>query len=259
MKKSGNIANSFNPILSLVLFLALWELGVRLYGIPSWLLPAPSQVLTSMLDIKQMLGFHSATTLVEAIYGFGLAISLALFMGLLLDNSPWLKEAINPILVISQTIPLIVLAALLPLWFGWGLLPKVLIVTLVCFFPITINLIQGLESVDEDQLKLFKSMGASPWKTFQMVKFPAALPGFFAGLKISATYSIMAAVISEWVGAQRGLGYFMTIQQKSFAIDKVLAAVLLICILSLVLVKLVELIEYLLIPWNRRSLGETQH
>jgi DNA invertase Pin-like site-specific DNA recombinase len=121
------------------------------------------------------------------------------------------------------------------------------------------SLIQGMTSIDEEQLKLFKSMGASPWQTFRMVKFPAALPGFFAGLKISATYSIMAAVISEWVGAQRGLGFFMTIQQKSFAIDKVLAAVLIICILSLLLVKLVELIEYLLIPWNRSSLEETQH
>ncbi len=258
MKKLRNIKNSLHPVLGLILFLALWELSVGLYEIPAWLLPAPSQVLTTMLDIKQMLGFHSATTLVEAIYGFGLAISLALIMGLILDSLTWLKKAIYPILVISQTIPLIVLAALLPLWFGWGLLPKVLIVTLVCFFPITINLLQGLASVDEDQLKLFKSMGASPWQTFQMVKFPAALPGFFAGLKISATYSIMAAIISEWVGAQRGLGFFMTIQQKSFAIDKVLAAVLIICILSLLLVKLVELIEYLLIPWNRSSLREKQ-
>jgi ABC-type nitrate/sulfonate/bicarbonate transport system permease component len=259
MRKSRNIKNSLHPIWGLILFLALWELGVALYGIPPWLLPAPSQVLATMLDVREMLGYHSISTLVEDIYGFGLSISLALIMGLVLDSSSWLKKAIYPILVISQTIPLIVLAALLPLWFGWGLLPKILIVTLVCFFPITINLLQGLTSIDEEQLKLFKSMGASPWQTFRMVKFPAALPGFFAGLKISATYSIMAAVISEWVGAQRGLGFFMTIQQKSFAIDKVLAAVLIICILSLLLVKLVELIEYLLIPWNRSSLEETQH
>ena len=151
---------------------------MALYGIPPWLLPAPSQVLATMLDVREMLGYHSISTLVEAIYGFGLSISLALIMGLVLDSSSWLKKAIYPILVISQTIPLIVLAALLPLWFGWGLLPKILIVTLVCFFPITINLLQGLTSIDEEQLKLFKSMRASPWQTFRMVKFPAALPGF---------------------------------------------------------------------------------
>jgi ABC-type nitrate/sulfonate/bicarbonate transport system permease component len=174
MRKSRNIKNSLHPIWGLILFLALWELGVALYGIPPWLLPAPSQVLATMLDVREMLGYHSISTLVEAIYGFGLSISLALIMGLVLDSSSWLKKAIYPILVISQTIPLIVLAALLPLWFGWGLLPKILIVTLVCFFPITINLLQGLTSIDEEQLKLFKSMGASPWQTFRMVKFPAA-------------------------------------------------------------------------------------
>jgi ABC-type nitrate/sulfonate/bicarbonate transport system permease component len=199
-----------------------------------------------------MLLFHSAATLLEAGCGFLLALSLALLMGFFLDNILLLKQALTPILVISQTIPLIVLAALLPLWFGWGMLPKILIVIMVCFFPIAINLLKGLDSVDPDQLSLFRSMGADVWETFRIVKFPAALPSFFSGLKISATYSIMAAVISEWVGAQRGLGYFMTIQQKSFAIDRVLAAVIVICILSLLLVKLVDVMEYMLVPWNRK-------
>lgn len=157
-----------------------------------------------------------------------------------------------PLLVATQTIPLIVLAILLPIWFGFGLLPKIIIVVTVCFFPIVINLMNGLASVDRDQLNLFRSMGAKPLQTFFMIKLPAAAPAFFSGLRISATYSIMAAVISEWVGARQGLGYFMTIAQKSFRIDQVLAAVTIICILSLLLVKIVDWAEYLLVPWNRR-------
>ena len=157
-------------------------------------------------------------------------------------------------MILSQTIPLIILAILLPLWLGWGITPKIVIVVLVCFFPIVINLLNGLDEVDPDQLSLFHSMGASNLDTFFMVKIPAALPSFFTGVRISATYSLMAAVISEWVGAQRGLGYFMTIKQKAFAIDEVLAAVLVICLISYLLVKFIDWLEYWLIPWNREYL-----
>ncbi len=254
MKKSTNIGYSLLPLSSMVMLLIIWEAAVRINDIPQWLLPAPSRVIKAIIEAWQLLVYHSTATLLEAAYGFLLSVTLALFIGFLLDNVSLLKKAVNPVLVISQTIPLIVLAVLLPLWFGWGMLPKVLIVMLVCFFPITINLLKGLDSVDPDQLSLFRSMGAGRWKTFKIVKFPAAMPAFFSGLKISATYSIMAAVISEWVGAQRGLGYFMTIQQKSFAIDKVLAAVIVICILSLILVKMVDVIEYVLVPWNRQQI-----
>ncbi|KUG04755.1 hydroxymethylpyrimidine abc transporter, transmembrane component [hydrocarbon metagenome] len=257
MKRLTSIGHSLLPGLSLLLVLVIWEAAVRMNNIPVWLLPAPSRVISTIIEIWPLLVFHSTATLLETGYGFLFSIFLALFIGLLLDHVSVLKHAVNPILVISQTIPLIVLAVLMPLWFGWGMLPKVLIVMLVCFFPITINLMKGLDSADPDQLSLFRSMGAGRWETFKIVKFPAALPAFFSGLKISATYSIMAAVISEWVGAQRGLGYFMTIQQKSFAIDKVLAAVIIICILSLLLVKLVDVIEYVLVPWDRPTVSDS--
>ncbi len=254
MKKSTNIGYSLLSLFSMVMLLILWEAAVRINNVPQWLLPAPSKIFNTIIDIWQMLLFHSTVTLLETAYGYLLSIILALFIAFLLDHVSVLKQAVNPVLVISQTIPLIVLAVLLPLWFGWGMLPKIMIVTLVCFFPITINLLKGLDSADPDQLSLFRSMGASRWETFKIVKFPASMPAFFSGLKISATYSIMAAVISEWVGAQRGLGYFMTIQQKNFAIDRVLAAVVVICILSLLLVKIVDIIEYWLVPWNRRQI-----
>ncbi len=259
MRRSANIGFSLLPAFSLLLLLIIWEAAVQVNNMPPWLLPAPSRVIKTMMEVWPMLLYHTTATLLETGYGFLLAISLALLIGLALDNVPLLKQAVNPVLIISQTVPLIVLAVLLPLWFGWGILPKVLIVMLVCFFPITINLMKGLDSVDPDQLSLFRSMGAGRWETFKIVKFPAAMPSFFAGVKISATYSIMAAVISEWVGAQRGLGYFMTIQQKSFAIDKVLSAVIVICLLSLLLVKLVDVIEYVLVPWNRKKISNPDY
>jgi len=230
----------------------LWHIGVKLSQVPVWILPGPVQVLQAMISHAALLWHHTQITLTEALLGFALSVALALVLALLLHYLNWLCQALYPLFIVSQTIPLIVLAVLLPLWFGWGMFPKILIIILVCFFPMVINLFNGLKAVDPDILNLFRSMGAKPLATFRLVIMPYALPSFFAGLRISATYSIMAAVIGEWLGAQRGLGYYMTLQQKSFAVDRVLAVVVIICILSLLLVKAVDLLEYLLLPWNRK-------
>lgn len=254
MKKFINTVKNSSAIITVGLILFLWEKGVNWYEIPAYILPAPTQILDSMMKHHQLLIHHTGTTLLEAAAGLSLAVILALVIGFFLHNLRVLYAAVYPILVFSQTIPLIVLAVLLPLWFGWGMLPKIIIIVLVCFFPIIISFLNGLDLVDPDQVNLFRSMGSSRWATFKMVKLPAALPAFFSGLRISATYSIMAAVISEWVGAQRGLGYYMTLQQKSFAIDQVLGAVVIICLLSFILVKIVDLLNFLLMPWNRQSL-----
>ena len=256
MKKSVNIANKTAPIIAFLILLVIWELGVRIYHIPGYILTGPGQVLVTITKTYPMLWFHGSMTLLEAISGFIMAIAIAFIMAFLLDTLFWLNRAVYPLLIISQTIPLIVLAVLFTIWFGFGLLPKILVVILVCFFPMVISFSDGLNTVDPDQISLFRSMGASRFKTFTMVKLPAAMPSFFSGIRIAATYSIMAAVIAEWLGSNRGLGYYMTLQQKQFAIDRVLAAVVVICLLSLLLVKLIDLLEYLLVPWNRKHLGQ---
>lgn len=258
MKTSANIANKTAPLIAFLILLVIWELGVRIYYIPSYILASPSQVLVTIAETYPMLWFHGSMTLLEAISGFVLAIVIAFIMAFLLDTLFWLNQAVYPLLIVSQTIPLIVLAVLFTIWFGFGLLPKILVVILVCFFPMVISLSDGLNNIDPDQINLFRSMGASRLKTFSMVKLPAALPAFFSGIRISATYSIMAAVIAEWLGSNRGLGYYMTLQQKQFAIDRVLAAVVVICLLSLLLVKLIDLLEYLLVPWNRKDSFDTE-
>ncbi|MEN6390109.1 MAG: ABC transporter permease [Syntrophomonas sp.] len=243
----------FWPAIGLLLFLGIWEAGVRLFALPGWLLPSPATVFISLLNNMSLIADHSAYTLLEAAIGYAVSVLLAVFLALTFALSPLIKKLLYPLLILSQTIPLITLAVLFTIWFGWGLLPKVLVVVLVCFFPIALSLMNAISNVDFDLISLFKSMGARPLTIFRMVELPLAMPGLFSGLRISATYSIMAAIIAEWMGAQHGLGYYMILQQKSFAIDRVLAAVLVICLLSLLMVKLVDMLEYLFIPWNREQ------
>ncbi|CFX51980.1 MetI-like domain [Syntrophomonas zehnderi OL-4] len=251
MKKSAQTTAKLLPLLAVLFFILLWDAGVRYYNTPAWILPSPGQVIKSVFTIHELLLMHTATTLLEAGLGLLLAMLLAVLIAVLMDSIYWLKQALYPLVIISQTIPLIVLTVLFVIWFGFGMLPKILVVILVCFFPILISLINGLESVDDDQIQLFRSMGAGRLAITKMVKIPAALPSFFSGLRISATYSIMGAIIGEWMGAEKGLGYFMTLAQKGYQVDQVLAAVLVICLLSLLIVKIVDLMEYIFIPWNR--------
>lgn len=251
MKKFPLTAAKLLPLGTILLLLGVWEIGVRYSQTPAWLLPTPSQVMITFWNIRTMLLTHAAITMLEALLGFMLSIVIAFIIALLMDSFSWLKRALYPLIIFSQTIPLIVLTVLFVIWFGFGMLPKVLVVILVCFFPILISLMNGLDAVDNDQIQLFRSMGANRLAIIRMVKLPAALPAFFSGLRISVTYSIMGAIIGEWMGAEQGLGYFMTLAQKGFKVDQVLATVVAICILSLIMVKTVDLLEYLLVPWNR--------
>jgi len=250
MKRWPSIANRIIPLTALALVLLLWEMAVRWTDMPAYILPGPLQIGRTLADGWGLLLDHTAVTLAEAGLGFVLAVALAFAVGFILNQVYWLNQALLPLLVVSQTIPIITLAPLFLIWFGWGILPKVLVVILVCFFPVVINLLNGLNSVDPDLINLFRSMGAGRLAIFRMVKLPSALPSFFAGMKISASYGIMAAVIGEWLGAQQGLGYYMTIAQKSFRVDRALAAVIIIAALSLLWVKLIEWLETKAMPWT---------
>jgi len=175
------------------------------------------------------------TTLEEAFTGFFIAILLAIILAVLMDSFPLAKKAFYPLFIVSQTIPIIILVPLLVMWFGFDKLPKIIVVILVCFFPIVVNLLEGLESVDRDMLNLFKSMKSNYFQIFKFAKFPASLGNFFSGLKIAATYSIMGAVIGEWMGGKDGLGVYMTRVRQSFALDKVFSVIVVIVLLSLAL------------------------
>jgi ABC-type nitrate/sulfonate/bicarbonate transport system permease component len=231
------------PFAIILILVIVWQLAVTLGKIQPFILPGPIEVLKALYQERNLLLTHTLVTLGEAIIGFSLSIVLGVVCGILMGYYAPIRRALYPLFVISQTIPLIILAPLFAIWFGFDLLPKVLVIVLVCFFPVAVTFIQGLIKADENLDDLLKVMGASRWKAFKVARIPQALPGLFSGLKIAATYSIMGAVISEWVGAQKGLGIFMTRAMTSFKTAALFADVLIIIVLSLGFYKLVEIVE----------------
>ena len=250
MKKSVSIANFLVPLTFVALMLVVWEWLVTWRTVPEYILPGPLKISRTLIDTSLLMMDHARATMIESLGGFALAIVLALVIAFIMNEVPLIRQALYPLIITSQTVPIVSVAPLFVIWFGYGVLPKVIVVVLVCFFPIVISLLNGLASVDPDYLQLFRSMRATRWETFRMVTLPLALPSFFAGLKISAAYSVMGAVIGEWLGAKEGLGYYMTLAQHSFQVDRVFAAILVITLFSMALFGLVGLAERLVISWN---------
>lgn len=250
MKRSGSIENKIIPIGFFAVLLVLWQLIVDGGVIPRFLLPSPTDIGRTLIRILPDIYHHTMITLAEAFAGFMLSILLALVLSVLMDSIPVVKKAIYPILVVSQTVPIIVLAPLFAIWFGFGMLPKVIVVVLVCFFPIVVSLLDGLASVDPDTINLLRSMKASRLQIFRLVKLPGAMVSFFSGLRIAATYSIMGAVIGEWLGGKAGLGIYMIRVKNSFALDKTFAAILVIMVLSMLVFYAIKLIQRIVMPWS---------
>lgn len=250
MKKSANTANYLVPLAFMAMALVIWEWLVRWREVPEYILPGPGQIARTLVDTGLLMMDHAQVTMVESLGGFAVAIVLALVIAFAMNEVPLVRQALYPVIITSQTVPIVSVAPLFVIWFGYGILPKIIVVVLVCFFPIVISLLNGLASVDPDYLQLFRSMQAGRWDTFRMVTLPLALPSFFAGLKISAAYSVMGAVIGEWLGAKEGLGYYMTLAQHSFQVDRVFAAIVVVTLFSMALFVVVGIVERLVIPWN---------
>lgn len=233
--------------------LLLWESVTRFGVVEAYILPPPSKVVMQLFADRANLWMHTLVTLQEAAVGFTAAIALAIILALVMDMIPFFKKGFYPILVISQTIPIIVLAPLFAMWFGFGMMPKVVIVILVCIFPIVISLTDGLEGVDRDLINLTRSMGAGPIKRFIHIKIPYALAAMFSGIRISATYAVMGAIIGEWLGGSKGLGVYMMRVKNSFAFDKMFAAILIIVFLSIILFKFIVALQGVLMPWTKED------
>ena len=249
-----DLARGWGPPLLLVAgALLAWEAYARSSGVSPFVLPAPSQVLGALWEFREQAVRPAIPTMVEPVVGFGISIVAATVVAVGLDRLAWVRRAVEPLLVASQTVPIVAIAPLVVVWFGFGLLPKVLVVVLVTFFPITIALLDGFASTPTDATDLMRSLGASTGQTFRKLRWPAGLPGFFTGLRISATYGVVAAVIGEYVGATEGLGIWMQLSQRSFRTDLVFAAIVLTAALSIALYGAVLAAERLTIPWWRAS------
>lgn len=237
-----------------VCLLVLWEAAVRVFAIPAFLLPAPSAITRAFVtDWRLLLLEHLPTTLGEAAAGLACATAVGIVSGALVQQSRVLRHTLYPLLVVSQTMPVIILAPLLVVWLGYGLSPKIAVVTLACFFPVVVNTVDGLAGTDTDMLKLIRSFGATPWQVFRLVRLPAALPQVLSGVRVAASYTLMAAVVAEWMGAERGLGTYIMRSAHSYRTAQVFAGIALVSLFSIVLFRLVALIERLLLPWHENA------
>ncbi len=237
------------PGIILLTAAALWELAVWGLALPKWILPAPSAIWQAFWETRALLGTHVGQTMLEVAIGIGVAVTTGVVVAAVLDFSPWLRRAVYPLLVISQTVPILALAPLLIIWFGFGIAPKVIVVTLFCFFPIAINTSDGLTSTEPEMIDLFRSMGATWPQIWKKVRLPAAAPYFFSGLKIAATYSVTGAVVGEWVGAKQGLGIYMLRSSAAFKTAQVFSAIVITSLLSILLFLAVFVIERGMMPW----------
>ena len=222
------------------------------------MLPSPVQVVKALFTDLPTILRHAVVTLQEAFYGLCIGVVLAFVMATLMDHFRILNKALYPIMIITQTIPTIAIAPLLVLWMGFYMAPKITLVVITTFFPITVGLLDGYKSVDKDSIDLMRAMGASKVQIFFHVKLPAALPQFFSGLKISASYAVVGAVISEWLGGFEGLGVYMTRVSKAYAFDKMFAVIIFIVIISLLLMFTVNLIKTISLPWLRVEKKEVE-
>lgn len=249
MRSRTALTSRAAPIVLVGVLLAAWEAYVRIAGVSPVVLPGPVRILDALWTYRADAVRHAIPTLLETVIGFGIAVVLAIGAAIAMDRAPAVRRAVEPLLVTSQTIPIVALAPLFLLWFGFGLAPKVLVVVLVTFFPIVVALLDGLRSAPPQSAELLRSYGATDSQVFRKLRWPSALPNLFTGLRISVVYAVIGAVFGEYVGAREGLGIWMQLSQNAFRTDLVFAAVIVTSALSLALYALVGLARRAAIPW----------
>ena len=244
------------PWITSIGLLVLWEACVWIFRIPLYVLPAPSQVVAALVNEAGVLFEHSLVTVAEALAGMGIALALSLVLGILMDAFPAFKQSIYPILVVTQTVPMIVLAPIFIIYLGFGLAPKILTVVLMCFFPVVVSFTDGMAQVSPAYQNLLYAYGAKRTQVYTLAKIPAALPTLLSGLKVAATYSISGAVVGEWIASQSGLGYYLLRVKNGYMLDKVFACVVVIILLSLMMNGLIRLARHFCAPYMNDPNGK---
>ena len=250
-KKLPNITSKIPAILTLCIIVIVWYLICLSGLVPSYMLPSPVDVAKALVINMPLILIHAKYTLLEAFFGLCNGVGLAFVIATLMERFLMIDRALYPLLIITQTIPTIAIAPVLVLWMGFGMAPKIALVVITTFFPIAVGLLDGYKSVDRDAVNLMRSMGASKVQIFRHLKFPAALNHFFSGLKISASYAVVGAVVAEWLGGFNGLGVYMTRVKKAYAFDRMFAVIIFIVIISLLLMLAVNIIRRISMPWIR--------
>jgi NitT/TauT family transport system permease protein len=247
-ERRARVSGVVSPIVVVIALIALWEAGARLFSVPVFLLPPPSAIAQSMQANAALLLANGWVTTIEIVLGFALSILIGIPLALAIFMWPSFSRSVLPLLVSSQAMPKVAIAPLLLVWFGFGLLPKVLIAFLIAFFPIVINTAVGLAAIEPEKIYLARSMGFGPVTTFFKIRLPNALPAIFGGLKISITLAVVGAVVGEFVGGDAGLGYLLMVANGSMDTQLLFAGIVALTILGVALYLLVELAERLAIP-----------
>jgi len=245
------VARETLPAWVFVALIAAWWAAVWILKVPAFLLPPPEDVLPRIWESRQSLTNHSLVTIQEIVMGFALSVLTAIPIGLLFALSPTAKRMLYPLLVFIQLVPKIAVAPLFVVWLGFGLTSKVMLTLLLTFFPLLLASIAGFQILDQRLLYLTRSMGATTWQTFRYLRFPAALPVIFGGLKTSATIAATAAIVAEFVGSNKGLGYVLLQGTANLDTTLVFAVLFLLTIIGLALNTIVEVVEYVITPWQR--------
>lgn len=253
MKLDYLLRKGWRPVVVLLLLFIFWEIIVKKLQVDEWLLPAPSKIFMEAWTGWDLFYPDLLATVLISTEGFSIGVVVGLLVAISLHLMPWIRDSVYPLLILSQNVPIIVLAPLLVIWFGFGLLPKLIVITLICFFPITIAALDGFKQVPVAHKHYMLMAGATRQQLFWKLEWPYALPAIFSGLKISATYSVMGAVISEWLGSQKGIGVYMTLASSSFRTDKVFVAILAIMLLSLLFFLTIITFEKIFIRWNEKG------
>lgn len=253
---SGRIGRFVAPLIFGLIVITGWEVGTIVFEADERILPAPTDVLRAIADDPQVLIRNAWTTIVEMVLGFALGASIGLALGIALAYSRLIRTSVYPWLVVSQTIPIPAIAAVLVIWFGFSILPKVLVVALITFFPVAVSTTDGLHAVDPDLVRLMRAFGANRRQVFREVRIPAALPHVFTGMKVAAAFAVLGAVFGEWVGAQGGLGYLLLLQNRAVNTEVVFAVIFVLSMLGVGFFGLIALIERLVIPWYHQQRKE---
>lgn len=241
------------PLALLAAAIALWAVVVWAAEVPDYLFPSPAAVASSLADDSGSLGSATLVTVREIVLGYLLAVGVALALAFVLHFSAALRRALLPILVLSQTVPTVLLAPILAILLGYGLEPKLIVVAVVCFFPVVVNAVDGLRAADPELIRMMRTLHGGRLTIFRRVELPGALPAIFSGARVAATYAAVGAVFGEWAGSSAGLGFVILQAQPALDTARIFAAVLILSALALILYGLVTLAERLLIPWQREA------
>lgn len=238
------------PVISFFIFLSLWEISVRLFAVDVLILPSPIIIMQQLCESGIELVVHTVASIKLTCIGFTTGAFIGLFVAWMLHMFAWLKRLLYPFIIISQNIPTIALLPLLMIWFGFGLFPKVITIVLVCFFPVCISVLDGFSQVDRTMLNYMRMIGANKMQRFWKLELPHALPAIFSGLKIAGAYSVTGTMTSEWIGTDKGIGFYMILQKAAYRTDRVFVAIVIVILLSLAIIGIICGLERLFIRWR---------